>query len=276
MTTQVKRRRGTTAQHAAFTGALAELTVDTDLFTVVVHDGATPGGFRLLAGHNNLAELTSPELARDNIGLGNVDNTADVDKPVSTAQASAIATAVADLAAVKQDTLVSGTNIKTVNGQSILGTGNLLIGGAPTGTVAFFAMSDAPDGWLKANGAAVSRTVYSELFAAIGTTYGEGDGSTTFNLPDLRGEFVRGLDDGRGVDSGRALGTAQQDAMQGHTHNTKTSVSGAAGSAVQIPNNGGVSYNNGGVINADGVNGTPRTAAETRPRNVAMLACIKY
>ena len=68
------------------------------------------------------------------------------------------------------------------------------------GTVAFFARSSAPTGWLKCNGAAVSRTDYEDLFDSIGTTYGSGDGSTTFNLPDLRGEFLRCWDDGRGID----------------------------------------------------------------------------
>ena len=77
------------------------------------------------------------------------------------------------------------------------------------GTVAHFAANSAPAGWLKANGAAISRSAYAGLFAAIGTTYGAGDGSSTFNVPDLRGEFLRGLDDGRGVDSGRGIGTAQ-------------------------------------------------------------------
>ena len=73
------------------------------------------------------------------------------------------------------------------------------------GTVTFFARSSAPTGWLKCNGAAIGRTDYEDLFDSIGTTYGTGDGSTTFNLPDLRGEFVRCWDDGRGVDSGRSL-----------------------------------------------------------------------
>ena len=71
----------------------------------------------------------------------------------------------------------------------------------PAGQVAAYAMSAAPQGWLKCNGAAISRSTYSNLFKAIGTTFGVGDGSTTFNLPDLRGEFIRGFDDGRGVDN---------------------------------------------------------------------------
>lgn len=66
-----------------------------------------------------------------------------------------------------------------------------------------------PSGWLPADGRLVSRSLYASLFAAIGTTYGAGDGSTNFALPDLRGEFLRGWDDGRGVDASRGLGTPQ-------------------------------------------------------------------
>ena len=90
------------------------------------------------------------------------------------------------------------------------------------GALGFFAAATAPAGWLKANGAAVSRTAYAALFARIGTTHGAGDGSTTFNLPDMRGEFVRGLDDGRGVDGGRSLGSAQSSANLSHTHTGTT------------------------------------------------------
>ena len=66
--------------------------------------------------------------------------------------------------------------------------------------------------YLHCDGSEISRTTYSELFNVIGTLYGSGNGSTTFNLPDLRGQFLRGYDAGRGVDSGRALGSWQDDA----------------------------------------------------------------
>jgi hypothetical protein len=72
-------------------------------------------------------------------------------------------------------------------------------------------MSSPPPGWLKANGAVISRAGFAALCAAIGTTYGSGAG--TFALPDLRGEFVRGWDDGRGVDTGRAIGTTQNGSL---------------------------------------------------------------
>ena len=88
----------------------------------------------------------------------------------------------------------------------------------PPGAVMHFARTTAPAGWLKCNGAAISRTAYAGLFAAIGTTFGAGDSFTTFNLPDLRGEFIRGWDDGRGVDGGRAMGSRQDGAIQSHAH----------------------------------------------------------
>lgn len=134
----------------------------------------------------------------------------------------------------------------------------------PAGMIQAFAGSSAPTGWLKCNGAAVSRTTYSALFAQISTTYGSGDGSTTFNVPDLRGEFVRGWDDGRGVDSGRSLGSYQADEFKSHTHTFAGSVaSGGSGSS-----------------NRDGSRATkttnPTGGSETRPRNLAFLYCIKY
>ena len=88
----------------------------------------------------------------------------------------------------------------------------------PAGTTLTFAQGTAPSGWLKANGAAVSRTAYATLFAAIGTQFGAGDGSTTFNVPDMRGVVARGLDDGRGLDVSRVLGTYQADQFQDHGH----------------------------------------------------------
>ena len=137
----------------------------------------------------------------------------------------------------------------------------------PAGTVIWTARSTAPTGYLKANGAAISRTTYATLFSAISTTYGAGDGSTTFNLPDLRGEFVRGWDDGRGIDTGRAFGSAQADLLKSHTHTTESN------------NATGGNYSGGGNSSNLGPYYSSTTGAtggtETRPRNVALLACIK-
>lgn len=145
-----------------------------------------------------------------------------------------------------------------------------VISSAPVASVAYFPMAAAPSGWLKANGAAVSRSAYAALFALIGTTFGAGDGATTFNLPDLRGEFVRGLDDGRGVDAGRALGSAQGDAFQDHVHNFHIYQQAGAGAGVARNGTG----NGPGLLDTYGA--TAGATTETRPRNVALLPCIKF
>lgn len=94
------------------------------------------------------------------------------------------------------------------------------------GEVVFFDLDAPPPGCLRANGAAVSRTVYSRLFAKIGTRHGNGDGVNTFNLPDARGLFIRALDDGRNLDPGRVLGSLQADEIRSHSHGAS---SGGAG-----------------------------------------------
>lgn len=145
----------------------------------------------------------------------------------------------------------------------------------PAGGVQFFAMSTAPAGWLKANGALVSRTAYAALFAAIGTTYGTGDGSTTFALPDLRGAFLRAWDDGRGIDAGRAFGNNWQwDDIRAHNHTiighvSQTAMAGAGG--------GGWGAGVGWPYTAASSTVIQNTGGtETRPPNMALLACIKF
>jgi microcystin-dependent protein len=138
------------------------------------------------------------------------------------------------------------------------------------GSVSAFATSTVPTGWLECDGSAVSRTTYAALFAVVGTTWGTGDGSTTFNVPDLRGEFIRGWDHGKGTDSGRAFASSQTDEFEAHTH--------ALGS--------GAGFREAGTGNGfTGVSGLAATlytatnssggAAETRPRNFALMYCIK-
>lgn len=143
---------------------------------------------------------------------------------------------------------------------------------APAGLVAAFARTSAPTGWLKANGAAVSRTAYADLFAAIGTRFGAGDGVNTFNLPEMRGEFIRGLDDGRGVDTGRTLGTAQADMLASHSHHLANYK--PVNANIVKPIEGGAELSTVGLGTAVSTNSTGGT--ETRPRNVALLYCIKF
>lgn len=130
-----------------------------------------------------------------------------------------------------------------------------------------FYLNTPPVGWLKENGAAVSRTTYAELFAIIGTAFGAGDGSTTFNLPDHRGEFPRGTDDTRGIDPGRLVGSTQAQAIQSHSH-------------VILDKAITFSFSAAASGNAPGGKATGATeltgGTETRPRNIAKLYCIKY
>lgn len=84
----------------------------------------------------------------------------------------------------------------------------------PVGSVLPYAGSNAPSGWLLCDGSAVSRSTYSDLFNVVGTTFGAGDGSTTFNLPDLRGRFPLGLDN-MGGNSANRVTASQADSLGG-------------------------------------------------------------
>lgn len=113
------------------------------------------------------------------------------------------------------------------------------------GQVAQFATPTAPTGWLACNGAAVSRATYSALFTAIGTLYGVGDGSTTFNLPDCRDEFVRGW-----TGSSASVGTKFAQSIQSHTHTATTAGSGSHSHSGVITSAG--SHSHGASTNTTG------------------------
>tara|TARA_Y100000996_G_scaffold337950_1_gene274711 strand:- start:3576 stop:7841 length:4266 start_codon:yes stop_codon:yes gene_type:complete len=133
--------------------------------------------------------------------------------------------------------------------------------GVPTGSIQWFAGNTVPAGWLKCDGASYSTTAKAALYNAIGIMYGGGSGN--FNVPDLRGEFIRGWDDGRGVDSGRGMGSAQTESIQSHAHSV-FHASGGSGNNMAFGSGYGVDYSTGAA-------GGP----ETRPRNVALMAIIK-
>ena len=151
----------------------------------------------------------------------------------------------------------------------------------PAGAVMPFAMNSTPSGWLVANGDAVSRSNYATLFAAISTTHGAGDGSTTFNLPDLRGIFVRGSGSQEisGITYNKTFATKEGDAFQGHqhavTHNAQVAIASYAFQGGNGANLVPATIQIGNPT-TDGANGTPRTAVETRPANIALLYCIKF
>ncbi|WP_273721061.1 MULTISPECIES: phage tail protein [unclassified Bartonella] len=94
------------------------------------------------------------------------------------------------------------------------------------GFIGTFATEKVPSGWLLCDGKAYSRKAYASLFAVLGEIWGRGDGRTTFNVPDLRGMFLRGLDSGKNVDKGRRLGSKQEDSFEAHSHQGKTNAAG--------------------------------------------------
>ena len=161
------------------------------------------------------------------------------------------------------------------------------------GAILPFAMNSAPSGWLVANGAAVSRTTYADLFAAIGTTYGAGIG-TVFVLPDLRGYFVRGAGTNSDTTASGTFGVKQADGFQSHTHTGSAASAGAhththtdnyklgnlnqqTGSGSWTGSNSDRTLNTGSAgahTHTLSIDATGTT--ETRPSNIAMLYCIKF
>lgn len=169
---------------------------------------------------------------------------------------------------------------------------------APVGSHLWHYGTTAPDGYLIADGAALSRSVYAELFAVIGTTYGTGNGSTTFNLPDLRDEFVRGKG------TSRAVGNKQGDAArrQIHIYSYLSGSSESIGKRVIFYGSGAGGSAGSGMMKVGPITGFTTTAnsgtysprgpsvdiidyvardnlpvdTENRPQNITLLPCIKY
>ena len=165
----------------------------------------------------------------------------------------------------------SDGTVKTALENLGLGEGSAL----PVGVPVPWPSTTPPTGWLKCNGAVFSAEEYPELAKAYPTN----------KLPDLRGEFIRGWDDGRDVDSGRALLSEQLDAMQNVTGSLIDNTMGSASSASGVFNVGsssGVKYaapSTGNAFSYYGVtldlSRSARTSAETRPRNIAFNYIVR-
>ena len=273
---------------------------DTGIFKQAANSiGFTTGSIERFKMDTNGFFILSDGTATRNLYFADLDNSNYV-------SLRSPATITSDVILTLPGTIVNGGFLKTdTNGFLTFET----IAGVPVGSIFCRAFSVVPAGYLECNGAAVSRTTYSALFALIGVYYGNGNGSTTFNLPDLRGEFVRGFDNGRGVDSGRSIGTLQTADNRSHSHgytNTGITVSGAnhnhniRGFSLQpsIANVGitlgsGQGYQIGyrpddGVLTGDAVkfSGTQTMTgnvgiaisadgSEARPRNIALMYIIK-
>ena len=237
-------------------------------------------------------------------------------------------------------TITPGTSITLFYDGTNLFTDNKEGGDFPVGAVTYVPAINPPSGFLRLNGALLSRATYANLWGFASASgnitstdalwtegqFSPGDGTTTFRIPDGRGNFVRSWDNARGVDAARAIGTLQQDAIETHAHTASSGATGAhnhnaygvvdAGGAhthtlntysmyhwSYLPDNaiqggddldlratagntgsggshthtfsGGYTSAVGDHIHTVTVNPTP-TVPETRPRNIALLACIKF
>lgn len=140
----------------------------------------------------------------------------------------------------------------------------------PIGTMAFYGKNTPPAGWLECNGAGLSTTTYAALFAAIAYTFGGSGG--TFNIPDLRGRFVRAYDNstGRDMEGNRAIGHVQAASNKSHQHTFGDHQPNATGG------NGSPATPYCCYRNADVTDYTSYVGSEFRPKNVALLPIIKY
>lgn len=251
-------------------------------------------------------EQNTTQANKYSVGLGEVDNTSDMDKPISRLTQEQldlkmnIEDAMSRAGGVMEGalTLFVGSTIPntvvTDKSNKIANT-RFVHNAIGVGSIAFFPLSTPAPGYLALNGQAVSRITYADLFAYLGTTFGSGDGVSTFNLPDYRGLFPRFWDNGAGIDPGREIGTIQGHSIQSHNHYLPTESTGTGietwafkdadsntvwQKAIVDRYVSGVepstTYPNPLYIDgtASGTIGTFST--ETRPINISMLACIKY
>jgi microcystin-dependent protein len=191
------------------------------------------------------------------------------------------------------------------NGRTTAALQAIVVGNTiPAGVIQAFGGGAVPTGWLLCDGSIVDRTTYAGLYASIGEVNGNGDGSTTFHLPDLRGRFVRGADDmgtgAAGRDPGgrttsnaggatSGVGSVQADAFQSHAHisgmyaldsrfDVYASRSVSAGSSYGSTNGSSLSAVTSFPIqdnNSGGTGGVPRFTSETRPQNANTAYIIK-
>jgi len=177
-------------------------------------------------------------------------------------------------------TVADGDDLETAIAKLDIKSESLDASIVPVGTSIMWNTAIPPTGYLEEDGSIISRTTYSSLFAVIGTQFGVGDGSTTFNINDMRGEFVRGLDHGAGNDpdaasrtdrgdgtGGDIIGAKQPPGVESHAHDYGDDDSDELdlGSGERRMRGGCSHY----TTSSYGGN-------ETRPRNVNKMFCIKY
>lgn len=148
-----------------------------------------------------------------------------------------------------------------------------LLEGAPTGSVMPYAGSTAPTGWLICDGSAISRTTYADLFAVIGTTYGAGDGSTTFKLPDFTDRVIQG----------GTAGTYKAAGLPNITGDSSLKIGSYTPSGCFVTSHSSNVYSYGSsmsgnkvVFNASSSNSIYGNSTTVQPPALCVNICIKY
>ena len=209
---------------------------------------------------NNLSDLANLVTARNNLGVYGKAETYSKLETYSQAEVGNLFLSKADNLASLTDKAASRNSLDVYSKSET----DAII---PSGAVMAFAMAVAPAGWIPCDGRSLSRSAYPRLFSAIGTLYGSVD-SNSFNVPDLRGEFLRGWDaiggTARGIDVGRAFASFQADELRSHAHTFGISTRETESGWATMGSNFVGEYS----TNLTGGN-------ETRPRNRAVLFCIR-
>lgn len=205
---------------------------NTDINSIDIAENCAPSGI-----NNSLREMAAM-LKKMEVGTDPMTSpvltTADINGGTYDGGAINSTTIGASSASTGAFTTLSASSTFTLGGTAVTATAaelNVLSGGIaqpPTAAIHMYGGTSAPTGWLLCNGAAVSRSTYADLFAVVGTTYGAGDGSSTFNLPDLRDRFAvgSGTTYSAGATGGAATHTLTEAEMPAHTHAATSTDSG--------------------------------------------------
>lgn len=204
---------------------LDDATAEEARATLGLGSASTQDDTKYLIRDSNLSDILNKSTAFNNI------------KQVATTSRTGVvelATAQEVIEGVRGDVAVTPASLGGMN---------------PAGTIITFAGPTAPGGYLESDGRLLSRTSYPNLFNAIGTTYGNTT-STNFRIPDLRGQFVRGFDNGRGLDANRIFGSNQSDQLRSHRHTGNTDTGGFHSHSGSTSTNG--SHNHSGSTDTKG------------------------
>lgn len=256
--------------------------------------------YGIVASTATFSSTTLLATTSGNVGIGTVAPTTKLEVIGSIKISSFTFNSLQYVNKISTDTTLSSNSDTSIPTEKAIRSYIDLI--VPAGTISAFAGATAPNGYLLCDGSAISRTTYANLFSAIGTAFGNGNGSTTFNIPDLRGVFLRGIDNmgtgAKNYDTGRVFGSYQADALVNHLHRVESHNTSSLGDYQGNPGKAFIanssygdghfttnwewtesdSYYNYGFSRTSyqkDSNGNIGTT-ETRPKNIAVNYIIKY